>query len=124
MIGRRAANDGCLDDQPTANLPHDPIERDAGKRADVLEHVPGSGMGAHLLEHFVAEILPALVAFDGVSANELAARNTRPGQAVPHLLTLRAERTDSAAGGDLERMAAGRKVGATFGSAGVRRKVA
>jgi hypothetical protein len=67
-------------------------------------------VGDHLLDHLLAEVLPATVAFLGLSRHKVAAGNTRLGVAVPHFATLGAERAETLPRGDLENVISRRRL--------------
>jgi hypothetical protein len=67
-------------------------------------------VGDHLLDHLLAEVLAATVAFLGLSRHQVAARYTRPGVAVPHLATLGTERAEALPRGDFENVISRRRL--------------
>jgi hypothetical protein len=72
-VGCRPADYRRLCKHPSTNLARDPVETDSREGADVFEDVPRPGVGTHLLDHILTEILPAVIALVMVAVGELAA---------------------------------------------------
>ena len=87
-----SANDRRLGQQASANLTNDAFERYAGKRSDMFENVPRSGVRAHFLDHLIGQILVAMVASIGVSDDELSTGNAGNRVTVPNVAGAGAER--------------------------------
>ncbi len=90
IIGRGPADDRGFGDEATADLPNDAIQGDSGKWAEMLKDIPRPRMSAHLLDHILAEVLPAVFTVICPAANELAAGYAGDSSPVPDALGNRA----------------------------------
>jgi hypothetical protein len=102
----RASKDGRFGDHAAFDLTYDPLKLHTGKRADVFEHKPRTGMSVHPGKHLGAEVLVAVIAAGLISFDELTTGNAGSGVPVPLFSAQSAQRADAIPRCHLQRMVA------------------
>ncbi len=103
-VGCGSPDYGRFRQQSAPNLADDPIQSDAGKRVEVFEDEPGSGMEAHFFHHARCQVLAAMCALARGALDKLSTGHARRRVTMPHFLREGAERAEAGPSSDFQGM--------------------